>query len=128
MAGESSQRAMYYYKEECNAFSAKRPLSKPIFFWNEDDIWKYMRDFKVEYSDIYKEEKGFGYDRTGCMFCMYGLHAQQKQVEKGEIEKDRFERMKETHPKLYKYCMDKLGLRKVIKAYTGRDYDEDNKE
>lgn len=124
MAGESSQRAMYYYKEECNAFNAKRPTSKPMFFWNEDDIWKYARDFGVKFSEIYD----MGYQRTGCMFCMYGLHQQQKEVEKGRLEKDRFELMKETHPKLYDYCMNKLGLRSVIKLYTGRDYIEENKD
>lgn len=119
MAAESSQRAVHYYKEECNAFNSKRPISKPLFFWNNDDIWKYIRDFNVEYSSIYDK----GYDRTGCMFCMFGLDLDQRRVEKGELDKDRFERMKETHPKLYDYCMDKLGLRKIIKFWTGRDYE-----
>ena len=32
------------------------------------------------------------------MFCLYGSH-----LEKGL---SRFQRMKQTHPKLYKYCID----------------------
>ena len=30
----------------------------------------------------------------------------------------RFDRMKTTHPQIYNYCMDKLGLREVIR-YCG---------
>jgi len=110
MAGESSHRKTLYLKDECNGFKKKRPISKPLSFWNESDIWKYARYFNIEISPIYS----MGYDRTGCMFCMYGLH-----LEKGE---DRFDRMKKTHPKLFRYCMDKLGLREVIRKYTGREY------
>jgi len=114
MAGESSHRKTYYYRTECNAFNAKRPLSKPIWFWNEHDIWKYIRDFNVEYSPIYD----MGYERTGCMFCMYG---HQMEVDRGE--ETRFDKIKKTHPKLYKYCMDKLGLRKVIEFYSKKKYE-----
>ena len=38
-----------------------------------------------------------GCTRTGCMFCMFGCHL--------EKEPNRFQRMKETHPKQYAYCM-----------------------
>lgn len=46
-------------------------------------------------------------NRTGCMFCLMGV-----QCEKG---KTRFQLMKETHPKLYNYCIgggefNELGL------------------
>jgi len=114
MAGESSQRLVYYLKGECNAFNAKRPISKPIFFWNEVDVWKYIRDFNVSFSKIYN----MGYERTGCMFCMFGTHHD----EKGNT---RFHKMKKTHPKLYNYCMDKLGLKKVLDIYLKRDFEKD---
>lgn len=42
--------------------------------------------------------KTTGCSRTGCMFCGYGCHLEKP----GE---GRFERMKETHPKLYDYIM-----------------------
>ena len=32
-------------------------------------------------------------------------------LEKG---KNRFEKMKETHPKIYDYCINKLGLKEVL--------------
>lgn len=55
-----------------------------------------------------------GLSRTGCMFCMLGVHL--------EKEPNRFQRMKVTHPKQYAYCMDKLGLREVLE-YIGVPYE-----
>lgn len=52
-----------------------------------------------------------GCSRTGCMFCMFGVHL--------EKEPNRFQRMKQTHPKIYEYCMKPmedggLGLAEVL--------------
>lgn len=55
-----------------------------------------------------------GVDRTGCMFCMFGCHL--------EEEPNKFQRMKETHPQIYDYCINKLGLGKVL-DYIGVKYD-----
>jgi hypothetical protein len=41
---------------------------------------------------------------------MFGL---QMEMKKGG--KHRFEKMAETHPRQYAYCMDKLGIREVLK-------------
>lgn len=117
MADESQLRYQMYMKGNCNAFNAKRPLSKPLSFWNEQDILEYIVHHNLEiasiYGVIYRGADGLlrttNAHRTGCMFCMYGLHL--------EEHPNRFERMKETHPKQYEYCMDKLGLRKVIDEY-----------
>ena len=38
-----------------------------------------------------------GLQRTGCMFCAFGANLE---------EESRFVRLKQTHPKHYKYCMD----------------------
>jgi len=58
-------------------------------------------------SDVYKRQiYDMGEKRTGCMFCMFGVH-----LEKGE---NRFQRMKKTHPTQYNYCINKLGLKKVL--------------
>lgn len=108
MACESSHRKTLYLKTGCNAFNSKRPKSIPIAFWKEEDIWEYLKD--KPYSQIYDK----GYLRTGCMFCMFGVH-----LEKG---KNRFQLMKETHPQLHDYCIKKLGCGKVL-DYIGVDYD-----
>lgn len=117
MADESQLRYQMYMAGNCNAFDAKRPISKPLSFWNEDDVLRYIKKFNLPISSAYgkiieqngKLKIGDGETRTGCMFCMYGLHL--------ENYPNRFDRMKQTHPKQYEYCMDKLGLRSVIDAY-----------
>jgi hypothetical protein len=54
-----------------------------------------------------------GYDRTGCMFCMYGLQS--------EKYPNKFQTMENTHPKMYKYCIENLGLGDVL-DFIGIDY------
>ena len=38
-----------------------------------------------------------GCNRTGCIFCAFGCHL--------EKEPSRFQRLKETHPRQYEYCI-----------------------
>jgi len=110
MARESMNRAISYRQGECNEFNSKNPKSQPLMFWTDDDVWKYIRDFNVKLAEPYR----LGYKRTGCVFCAYGVHLEKE----GET---RFDLLKKTHPKLYYYCMDKLGFRKALGLYLGRD-------
>ena len=104
MASDSKLRESSYLQHGCNSFEG-RPMSTPMAFWLESDVWDYIKKYNIPYSSIYD----MGYTRTGCMFCMFGLHMD---------ESNRFDRMKITHPQIYNYCMDKLGLREVIR-YCG---------
>jgi 3'-phosphoadenosine 5'-phosphosulfate sulfotransferase (PAPS reductase)/FAD synthetase len=104
MAADSRLREGSYLQHGCNSFE-NRPMSTPMAFWLEHDVWDYIKKYNLPYSKIYD----MGYARTGCMFCMFGLHMD---------ENNRFDRMKITHPKIYDYCMNKLGLREVIR-YCG---------
>ena len=52
-----------------------------------------------------------GEKRTGCVFCAFGAHL--------EKSPNRFQRLKQSHPKLWEYCMKPieehgLGMRKVL--------------
>ncbi len=76
--------------------------SRPMMFWTEDDVWKYIKEENLKYSKIYD----MGESRTGCMFCAFGSH-----MEKGE---NRFQRMAKSHPKQYKFCMETLGMAKIL--------------
>ena len=109
MAQESQLRRQKYIKNGCNAFDVKRPNSAPLSFWTDNDIWEYIRKYNISYSKIYD----MGYNRTGCMFCMYGCH---------HSHDDRFEVMQKTHPKQYNYCMNQLGIGKVL-DYIGVKHD-----
>lgn len=104
MASDSRLREGSYLQHGCNSFEG-RPMSTPMAFWLESNVWDYIKKYNLPYSKIYD----MGYARTGCMFCMFGLHMD---------ESNRFDRMKITHPQIYNYCMDKLGLREVIR-YCG---------
>jgi len=61
MAQDSRMRSLSYMKMGCNAFSSSNPLSTPLSFWLEQDIWEYIKQFSVPYSKIYD----MGYQRTG---------------------------------------------------------------
>lgn len=121
LAEESYKRIQDYLKTGCNAFKAKRPVSNPLGFWTEQDILKYIKEFNIPYASVYGEilqdEKGkyytTGEQRTGCMFCMFGIHL--------EKNPNCFQRMAVTHPKQYDYCINKLGCGKVL-DYIGVDY------
>ena len=108
MATDSDQRLEMYYRHGCNAFDLTRARSAPISFWLEKDVWEYLHRFNIPYSKIYD----MGYSRTGCMFCLFGLHM--------EGRPNRFDRMAITHPQLFSYCMDgPLKLREIIKRVYG---------
>jgi len=102
MAYESNRRKLAYLKNGCNAFNKSKPTSQPLSFWTEQDIWDYIKQENIPYSKIYD----MGYERTGCIFCMYGIHM--------EKEPNRFQRLAKTHPQLHKYCMEQLGLKEVL--------------
>ena len=155
MACESRLRLQIWLKNGCNAFSAKRPSSQPLSFWTNQDILHYIKKYEVPYCSVYGDIviddgvdiegqtniidfigeyepednlKTTGCDRTGCIFCMFGCHL--------EKEPNRFQRLKNTHPRQYEYCIgggemvdgkwqpskEGLGLGKVL-DYIGVKYD-----
>ena len=97
MADESNMRKQDIEKNGCNIFDSDRPMSRPLSFWKESDIWEYIKTYNINYSKIYD----MGYERTGCMFCGFGLHLERN---------NRFDLMKKTHPKIYEYIMSESGL------------------
>lgn len=136
MACESQRREGAWVKTGCNAFESKRPISKPMSFWTEQDVLHYIKDNNVPYckeiyGDIVVKPKPddlpgqvnvidylgqyspedilttTGKSRTGCIFCGFGCHL--------DKHPNRFERLKEIHPKQYQYCIG------------GGEYDADGK-
>lgn len=124
LANESYIRSQVWLRDGCNAFDSDRPTSKPMSFWTEQDVLEYIHKNNIKIASVYgdicydipdqvqgqtlfeqAEEYASGCkfcttgcDRTGCIFCGFGAH-----LEKG---KGRFERLKQTHPKQYDYCMN----------------------
>lgn len=121
MATESGQRASNWMMYWCNAFGKKRPTSQPMSFWTEQDVLLYLKRFNIPYASVYGEivedDKGnlhtTGCTRTGCVFCAFGAHL--------EKEPNRFQRLKQTHQKLWEYCMKPwdeggLGMKEVLES------------
>lgn len=103
MTDEGRQRKTAWLKTGCNAFEGKIQ-SKPMSFWTEQDVLEYIDVIGLEVAPVYgnllySNGKYYfdGCQRTGCIFCGFGCHL--------EKEPNRFQRLKETHPKLYDYCM-----------------------
>ena len=146
MAEESALRQSNWIIHGCNAFDTKVPKSAPMSFWTEQDVLQYIKQNGIPiasvYGDIvYKDESGFEYNnsltddgklyttgcnRTGCIFCAFGCHL--------EKEPSRFQRLKETHPRQYEYCIgggayDDDGIWKPNKQGLGMGhvFDELNK-
>ena len=124
LASESELRRTAWLRNGCNAFEAARPSSQPLSFWTEQDVLHYIKEYYVPYCPVYgyiayevmpeqvrlDDILGIhwiegdmdrlmttGCDRTGCIFCMFGCHL--------EKEPNRFQRLKETHPRQYEYCI-----------------------
>ena len=126
----------------------KSPISNPMSFWTEQDVLHYIKENNIPIASVYGkiveiDEDGLEYEnnlfgsttgklkttgceRTGCIFCAFGCH-----LEKGE---SRFERLKQTHPRQYEYCIgggeyDESGTWKPSKEGLGMGhvFDELNK-
>lgn len=114
---ESKLREQAWIRHGCNAFDSTHKTSQPMSFWTEQDVLKYLYMEGYEIASVYGEivgvdKDGFEYEplpgtdctlkctgcqRTGCIFCGFGVH-----LEKGET---RFQRLAKTHPKQYEYCL-----------------------
>ena len=123
MAEESSNRVMSYIKHSCNAFNATHPQSRPLMFWSKQDVIQYIKLNNLTYcnsvyGDIIELDNGkLGFskiDRTGCVFCMFGVHL--------DNEPNRFQIMQKDNPQMYRYCMEELKIKQVLK-YCGIPYE-----
>lgn len=125
MAEESRLRKQSVMRYGCNGFDRKRPMSQPMAFWTGQDVLKYLKVTGIPYAEVYgkiqeiKKKDGrialetSGVSRSGCMYCMFGVHLEQ--------EPNRFQRMRLTHPEQYDYCINQLGCGKVL-DYIGVPY------
>lgn len=114
-ASESALRAQKFLQYGFYNLEGKKAQCTPMSIWTDDDVWEYIRRFNLPYCKIYD----MGYDRTGCVFCMFGAHL--------DKEPNRFQKLQRTHPDLWRYCMKPyddggLGLREVLE-FMGIPYE-----
>ena len=53
MAVESERRRQAWLQTGCNSFDSKRPVSKPMSFWTNNDVLRYIRDYKIQIASVY---------------------------------------------------------------------------
>ena len=114
-ASESALRAQKFMQYGFYNLEGKKAQCTPMSIWTDDDVWEYIHRFNLPYCKIYD----MGYDRTGCVFCMFGAHL--------DKEPNRFQKLQRTHPELWRYCMKPyddggLGLREVLE-FMGIPYE-----
>lgn len=105
IAEESMLRLNGYIRHGCNIFEGKNPRCTPLGFWKESDVLEYLisHDLPIAkcYGEIKQKDNGEyyidGQDRTGCMFCAYGVHL--------EKTPNRFDMLAKLHPNIYRYCI-----------------------
>lgn len=114
---ESKLREQAWIRHGCNAWEGAVKTSQPMSFWYEQDVLHYILEEGLEIASVYGDIvavdrdgaeytpnlmccdtlKCSGCQRTGCIFCGFGVH-----LEKGET---RFQKLAKTHPRQYEYCM-----------------------
>lgn len=104
---DSNRRKQTIRTHGCNMYDIKKPISNPLAFWVEKDIWDYIKKHDINYCSIYDK----GEKRTGCVFCMFGIM----------FDKDRFLRLKVNSPKQYDFVINKLNGKEVL-DYIGIKY------
>ena len=114
-ASESALRAQKFLQYGFYNLEGKKAQCTPMSIWTDGDVWEYIHRFNLPYCKIYN----MGYDRTGCVFCMFGAHL--------DKEPNRFQKLQRTHPDLWRYCMKPyddggLGLREVLE-FMGIPYE-----
>jgi 3'-phosphoadenosine 5'-phosphosulfate sulfotransferase (PAPS reductase)/FAD synthetase len=121
MTAESRLREETWLHQGCNAFDAKHPKSAPMSFWTEQDVLQYIKLHNLPIASVYGDivENGgkletTGCHRTGCVFCLFGI--------KSDKNPNRIQRLAITHPKLWNYCIYKLGLKEVME-FIGEPYE-----
>jgi len=141
MAAESSLRAMSWLRTGCNSFEGSRPMSRPMSFWTENDVLKYLKINNIPIASVYGDiipdcentdatqmsledlDPTLGLfelndpplTTSGCKRtgCVFcGFGCNLKGDE-------RFVRLKQTHPKIYDYIMRStesggLGYQEII--------------
>lgn len=104
LADESRLRKQQWMKNGCNGFDMKAPVSNPLSFWVENDILQYIAENNLEIAKAYRrvvfsEKEGryytTGCQRTGCIFCLFGITQ----------DRDRIARLQIEEPKLADYVL-----------------------
>ena len=104
MAEDSAFRKINWLRTGCNAFDTDDPQCKPLSFWTEQDILRYLKLTGTPYCSVYGDIivvdgklATTGEKHAGCIFCLFGVER--------EKEPNRFQRLKKIDRPKYNYCI-----------------------
>lgn len=114
MASESHSR-LTSFATRGHIFASSRPHItdgpfyhvNPLGLWTDEDIWAYIRKYKLEYSPLYDieytAEDGTQHHikRNGCIMCGTDI----------QFKDNHLSVLRQTHPKAWNSCMEHFGYR-----------------
>lgn len=124
MASEGGQRRKALAKHGCNYYGKTTIRSCPFAIFNRQDLLRLAVELEVEVPEIYgviaTKEDGTLYttkaQRTGCNMCGFGIHIEKRP--------HRFDRLRETNPKEWKFWMYDVGWGEVL-DYIGVEWEDE---
>jgi len=103
LAADSMKRALSYVQRGgCNVYTMKRAASWPLGFWTPSDIDSFVATNGIPICSVYE----MGYQHTGCVGCTFGMTFEQPP--------NRYQLLKQTHPRLWSWWLDTMGFRQVL--------------
>lgn len=124
MASEGGQREKALMNHGCNFYGKTVQRSCPMAIFRRNDLLRLALDLEVQVPAIYGEirQRGDGeYEttmaqRTGCTMCGFGIHIEKRP--------HRFDRLRQTNPKEWKFWMYEMGWGEVL-TYIGIGWKDD---
>lgn len=124
MASEGGQREKALAKHGCNYYGKTTVRSCPFAIFNRQDLLRLAVELEVEVPAIYgvitTKEDGTLFttkaQRTGCSMCGFGIHIEKRP--------HRFDRLRETNLKEWKFWMYDVGWGEVLN-YIGVEWEDE---
>ncbi|MEN8615411.1 hypothetical protein ABFB09_09125 [Dehalogenimonas sp. THU2] len=124
MASEGGQRQKALVKNGCNYYGKTVTRSCPFAIFSRQDILRLALDLKVPvpaiYGEIARQPDGSlettKAKRTGCTMCGFGIHIEKRP--------HRFDRLRHTNPKEWRFWMYDMGWGKVL-DYIGVGWEDE---
>jgi len=124
MASEGGQREKALMKNGCNLYGKTTIRSCPFAIFSRTDLLQLSMDLKVPIPEIYGKIQRHPdgtlettkAKRTGCSMCGFGIHIEKRP--------HRFDRLRETNFKEWKFWMYDMGWGKVL-DYIGVEWESE---
>lgn len=125
MADESLLRKKSWIDNGCNVFNSKHPVSRPLSIWNYNNVWEYIKIYKLDINEVYGYDKethnidNLRFTRLGCSACPFGstfeevIHRRVSSNDKLSEDKkhwNRFEKLYEYNNILYQSQVIKTNM------------------